>query len=240
MIIPVLIVVDRLLLNALLHHCKRHMNTAVITPVRRQIRQLHRIECRPRITIRNIRQKVNRILIHHHIVSRHTFDWIFQRPTDDCLNVFLRQRLQLKNPRPRKQSAVHLKVRILRRRPDQDQRTVFDKRQKVILLRLVEAMNLIDEKDCPPPVGAEVFLRSTDHIFQILLSRIGRIDLQKRSLRRIGNHMCQRRLARARRTVENDRTQTIRLDGTIKERPFSDHFLLTDNIVQRLGAHTRR
>ena len=101
-------------------------------------------------------------------------------------------------------------------------------------------MNLIDEEDCPPPVGTEVFLRSTDHILQIFLSRIGRIDLQKRSLRRIGNHMCQRRLSGSRRAVENDRTQTIRLDGTIKERPFSDHFLLTDNIVQRLGAHARR
>ena len=62
--------------------------------------------------------------------------------------------MQFKNNRTGDQRTVHLKIRILCRRPDQDQRTVFHKRQQIILLPLIETVNLINKKYGLLPIHA--------------------------------------------------------------------------------------
>jgi hypothetical protein len=48
--------------------------------------------------------------------------------------------------RPRDQGAVHREERIFGRGTDEDHPTTLDGRQERILLRLVEAVNLVDEE----------------------------------------------------------------------------------------------
>ena len=59
----------------------------------------------------------------------------------------VRQRLQHEHLRPRQQRRVDLERRVLGGRADEDDVAGLDARQKRVLLRLVEAVNLVDEHD---------------------------------------------------------------------------------------------
>src|SRR5438309_3793163 len=72
---------------------------------------------------------------------------ITQRALQQAVEILLAQRTQLENLRAGHQRRVDEEKWIMRRRSDQPHRAAFDIRQQNILLRLVEAMNLIDEKN---------------------------------------------------------------------------------------------
>ena len=82
-----------------------------------------------------------------------------QRAAQDVLDRRLRQRLQHEHLRPREQRRVHLERGVLGGRADQDDVAGFDAGKKGILLRLVEAMDLVDEDDRPPARRAAAHLR---------------------------------------------------------------------------------
>jgi hypothetical protein len=58
-----------------------------------------------------------------------------------------RERLEAEHARAREQRRVHRERRVLRRRADERDRAVLDVRQERVLLRLVEAVDLVDEED---------------------------------------------------------------------------------------------
>ena len=66
----------------------------------------------------------------------------------------------------RQQRAIQLKGRVLRRRPDEDDRAVLDIGQETVLLRPVEPVNFIDEQQCALPAGAPV-LRPLEYLAQV-------------------------------------------------------------------------
>ena len=61
--------------------------------------------------------------------------------------IIFRQRLQLKDPGARNQRLDHFEIGIFGSRSDEYNRSVFHVRQKRVLLRLVEAVNFVDEKN---------------------------------------------------------------------------------------------
>ena len=67
--------------------------------------------------------------------------------SSSCAELVRRQRLQHVDRRARQQRAVHLERRILGRRADERDEPLLDVRQERVLLRLVEAMDLVDEQD---------------------------------------------------------------------------------------------
>src|SRR5690606_12377526 len=74
---------------------------------------------------------------------------IAKRVLDDLLEVMRAERLEHENARTADERLVDLEVGVLGRRSDKDERAVLHVRQEGILLRLVEAMDLVDEKDRP-------------------------------------------------------------------------------------------
>jgi len=72
---------------------------------------------------------------------------VHERAVDQVAHVIVGQRSELKDARSANQRADDLEVGVLRRRADQDDRAVFDVRQQRVLLRLVEAVNLVDQQD---------------------------------------------------------------------------------------------
>ena len=72
---------------------------------------------------------------------------IGQRGVDELRELGRAQRLELKNLRARDERAVDVERGIVRRRADQPHRAGLDIGQEDVLLRFVEAMNLVDEKD---------------------------------------------------------------------------------------------
>ena len=115
-----------------------------------------------------------------------------------------RQRLQHEHAHARQQRAVDLERRILRRRADQRDRARFDVRQKRVLLRLVEAMDLVGEQnrsasEPPAPLRFGDDLAHARHAFG---HRGERNELAIGVLR---DHARDRRLAGAGRAPEHHR-----------------------------------
>ena len=72
---------------------------------------------------------------------------ILQRAPQNVRQLLGREWLQDKDRGPRQQRADHLEARILGGRADQEDHPFLDKGEKCVLLRLVEAVNLVAEED---------------------------------------------------------------------------------------------
>src|ERR1035441_10072957 len=70
-----------------------------------------------------------------------------QRSLEQDIEVLFRQRPQLENLRARDQWGIYEEEWVVRRRPDQPHDAALDIRQKDVLLRLVEPVNLVNEED---------------------------------------------------------------------------------------------
>ena len=152
-------------------------------------------------------------------------------PLQQLFDILLLQRLQFEDHRSGEQSAVHLKVRVLCRRADQNQGAVLHKRKQVILLAFIKAVNLVDEQNCLLPVHAEVLLRLLHDCLHILFPGDGRIDLGEFGLRRVGDDAGECRLSRARRSVKNERAQLVCPDRPVEQLIFADDVLLPDHLI---------
>src|SRR3569623_3712388 len=104
---------------------------------------------------------------------------------------------QHKDAGPRKERGNHLKARVLRRSANEGNLPAFDKRQQKILLRLVEAVYLVDEENLGlPKLKCSPFAR---HIFYVLFARVDSRKFVKFGIQRVGIYSCMRRFAAPRR-----------------------------------------
>ena len=78
------------------------------------------------------------------------------------------ERLQHEDLRARQQRGVHLERRVLGRRADQHDVAGLDARQEGVLLRLVEAVDLVDEDDRAPAGRRRRSLGRRHHLLDLL------------------------------------------------------------------------
>ncbi len=78
------------------------------------------------------------------------------------------ERLEAEQRRAAAQRRVDLEERVLGGRPDEGDRAVLDRRQQGVLLRLGEAVDLVEEQDRAPPVHAEAFPGTFDDLPHVL------------------------------------------------------------------------
>ena len=150
-----------------------------------------------------------------------------------------RERLELVHLRARQQRGVDLEVRVLGRRADQRDHALLDAGQQGVLLRLVEAVDLVEEEDRPLSVRAEPLARAREYLSDL------------RDGRRHGGQLLERRACDAatirasvvlpapRWPVEDRRAHAILLDRGAQRRPLAEHLLLPDELLQRLRAHSQ-
>ena len=163
-----------------------------------------------------------------------------QRPPQQLQHLLLPQRLQLKNLRARHQRRVDKEKWVVRRRPDQPHHPAFHVRQQHILLRLVEAVDFVNEKN-----------GGLTCVFQA----VGRPAQHPPHVRHVGLHpaqplklapclprddLRQRRFPRPRRPVKNKRLNPIRLDGPPQQHPRRENVTLSRELVQIARPHPRR
>ena len=121
--------------------------------------------------------------------------------------------LQHEHLRARQQRRVDLERRVLGRRADQHDVAGLDARQERVLLRLVEAVDLVDEDD-----RAAARSRGAPSRPSAITSRISLMPAStalngtKCALRRVGDDARERRLAGAGRPPQDDRLQQVALD----------------------------
>ncbi len=137
--------------------------------------------------------------------------------------------------RTRQQCADQFEGRVFRRRADEDHRAVLDDRQKSILLRAVEAVDLVDEEQ-----GALAHLAAlpgrVEHLAQIRHAgkdRRQRLEYQIRALRQQSGD---RRLAAARRAPEDHRGQFAVRDHSADRSIGGEQMVLTDDFREAVRA----
>ena len=156
-----------------------------------------------------------------------------QRPPQDAFDGLGRKRLQHEHLRARQERGVDLERRILRRRTDQDDVAGFDARKKRVLLRLVEAVDLVHEHDRPAAHSSPALLRRGHDLLDLLDAGEHGAERHEVRLRDLGDHSRERRLARAGRTPEDDRLQEVAFDGLAQRPARREDLFLTDDLVER-------
>ena len=234
MIIPGFIVFYHLPLNALGSHRQRDVDDAVRPRFRGKDSEFHCRQGCPGIPVRHVRQKFQRVVVDGGVIGAHALLLIGQSPPDQSFDVLPAQRLQFEDHGPGEERPVDLKIRILGGGSDQDDGPVLHVGEQIILLPLVEAVDLVDEEDRPPAIHPLQLLRLLHHGFHILFPGRGGIDLSKTGAGGVGDHSGQRRLPGARRPVEDDGADLIRLDGPVEQLILSYDMLLPHHLVQGL------
>ena len=164
---------------------------------------------------------------------------VVERALDESAKQVRRQRLERVDAGPREQRADHFEGRILGRRADQGDGAVFHVRQDHVLLRLVEAVDLVDEEDGPLPLPFPADAGVRDELAQ--LGDAGRDCGEGREVgvAALGDEARQRRLAAARRSPEDQRGDVVGVDRTPQRALRSDEVLLPDELVEGARTHAR-
>ncbi len=134
----------------------------------------------------------------------------------------------------REERRVDLEVRVLGRRADQRHEPVLDRRQQRVLLRLVEAVDLVEEEDRPLAVAAQPVAGPRDHAAHVVDPRRDR-----RQLLEGGARSSRPRSARAsscRRRAARRGSSTAARSSSIASRSAersAEHVRLADELVER-------
>ena len=111
---------------------------------------------------------------------------------------------QLDDARTRDQGGIHFEIRVLGSSADKDNRAVLDGMKKRVLLRAIEAMDLIDEQDGSPALQ-QARLCSSDLTTQVGNGSANGRYLDKRGGGALGDDVRDGRLAGSRRPEQDDR-----------------------------------
>ena len=147
-----------------------------------------------------------------------------------------RQRLELVHLRAGDERGVDLVVRVLGRRADQRHEALLDARQQRVLLRLVEAVDLVEEEDRAPAGRAEPLPRPREHLAHVLHRRRHRRQLLERRAGRGGDDPRERRLPAAGRAVQDRGVDAVLLDRAPQRRALAEDVLLADELAERRAA----
>ena len=158
-------------------------------------------------------------------------------PPDELAERVVVERLELHHAAAADERGVDLEVGVLGRCPDEHDRAVLHRVQQRVLLAAVEAVYLVDEEDGAPTEREQAAPGGLDLAAQVLDRSRDGADLDELGVRGARDDARERRLARARRAVEDDRRERVVLDGAPQPRPRADGLRLTDEALERGGAH---
>ena len=159
---------------------------------------------------------------------------------DDLGQLLLDERLELDHLAAGEQRRVDLEVRVLGRRADQRQQPLFDRGQERVLLRLVEAVDLVEEEDRPLAVPAEAVAGPLHDPADVVDARRDSRELLEGRAGLGGDDPRQRRLPDARRAVEDQRAQPVLLDRPAQRRSFAEHVRLAHQLGERARPEALR
>ena len=174
------------------------------------------------------------------MIDTHAVFLIRQCPLQKSFDVPVLKLPQLKDNRAGNQRLIHLKIRIFRCRPNQNQRAVLHMRQKGILLAFVEPVNLVNKQNRLFAVHPKLRLGILHCFLDFLYACRCRVNLAEFAFRGVGNDFRQSGLACPRRAIKNNRAEPVALNGSVKQLALPDNMLLPDKILQAAWAHPCR
>ena len=199
--------------------------------------QLQEIERHPGVAVGVPRNRGEGVVVRRELRVAEAAFPVVQRAPQDVDRLVRRERPQDEHLRARQQRGVHLEGRVLGRRADQRDVAGFDARQERILLRLVEAVDLVDEQDGAARRHAARGLGLGHHGLDVPDAGEHRAERDEVRARRRGDEPGHRRLAGARRAPQDDRLQRVALDGGAQRLAGRQQLLLAHELVERPRAH---
>ena len=196
-------------------------------------RELEDVEGVPRVAARPVRDQLD------HLVGDLRAELVGPAAHDQR-QLRVGERLELVDLRPRQKRGVDLEVRVLGRRPDQRQDPLLDRGQERVLLRLVEAVDLVEEQDRPLRVRPEPLPRARDHLAHLGDRRRHGRELLEVGAGRVRDHARERRLPAPGRPVEDRRADAVLGDREPQGRLLAEDLLLADEVVEPLRPHPKR
>ena len=180
---------------------------------------------------RNHAQRVRRKLYVHSVKAAR----VLQGAAEQQRQILLAQGVEDKPPAAGKKRAVDFKGRIFRGSADQNDAALFHKRQKRVLLGLVETVNFVHKDQCALTV-TPVFLGLLHYGANLAdaAGHGGKVDEGRFRMPR--DDARQRGLAHARRTPEDHGGQMIAFDQAGKHLAGAQQVTLTHKFVQRAGT----
>jgi hypothetical protein len=124
-------------------------------------------------------------------------------PANDDREILHGERLQFVDLRPGEERGVDLEVGVFRRRSDEHEEAGLHSGEKRVLLRLVEAVDLVEKEDRPLAAGAHSLGRPSDHRPDVGDRGGDRGELLEGRAGRRGYDARQGRLPASRRAVED-------------------------------------
>ena len=191
-----------------------------------------------RVAVRVHRDRVDGLVVdRHRLAGRDRGPTSEQRAVQDARDFVRRQPAEHEHLRTGEQRRVDLERRVLGGRADQHDVARLDPRQERVLLRLVEAVDLVDEHDRPAAGGPPDALGLGHHVADFLDARQHRAERDEPRLGRVGDDAGERRLARARRAPQDDRLEQIALDRFPQRLARREQLLLPDELVEGPRPH---
>jgi hypothetical protein len=165
---------------------------------------------------------------------------IGERAIDERAEVVGGQRLEDEDAGARQERGDDLERRVLGGGADEDDRAALDVRQERVLLRLVEAMDLVDEEQDRLAAAAQLVLGLRDHLSQLLhpVQHGGEPDGAHAA--RLAQQPRQRGLAGARRTPQDERFEPSARQQIAQDPAGAEEMLLADELVDRPRPHALR
>ena len=162
-----------------------------------------------------------------------------QGPLQQLHDLVFGERLQHIDSSAREQRGVDFERRILGGGADQADVAFFHVGQKGILLGFVETVNLIDEDD-----GARAVLAGTLGVGHDLLDlfdpREHGGEFDELRFGHAGDDLCQRGLARARRSPEDERAGVVAVNLRAQGLAGTDQVFLAGELFERARTHAVR
>ena len=109
-------------------------------------------------------------------------------------------------------------------------------RQKIVLLRLVEVVDLVDEEHRALAETVQA-LGLVDDLLEVFHAGGHSGEAHAARAAGTGENLRQCRLAAARRSPENQRAQLAGADHAAEKFSWAKQMLLADEFIQRFGAH---
>ena len=149
---------------------------------------------------------------------------------DEPDRLLRRERLQHQHAAAREQRRVELEGRVLRGRTDEQHVPPLDKRQEGVLLRLVEAVNLVHEEQRAIAGPRAAVPRLSHHRADLLHPGEHGRERHKTRTRSVGHKAREGGLPHARRPPEEQALLDLPVEDTLQELPFAQQVRLSEDL----------
>jgi hypothetical protein len=203
-------------------------------------RGLEQVQRAARVAARRLRDEREGVVVEPEVAGAEPARNVPQRALDDPRDRLRGERLEHDDLAAGQERAVELEGRVLGRRAHEHDVPRLDVRQEDVLLRAVEAVDLVEEEDRPLGVPGAHRTRLLEHLAHLLHARRdGGVREEDRGGLR-GDQPRQRGLAHARRAPEDQRRDAVLGDRAPQEPVGADDLGRPLDLVERARPHAVR